>query len=66
MDLAQLGRVDRAIAVAGGPRKLAAIQAALAGGLISGLITDRFTAEHLLADADVGESPASLSAAARA
>jgi DNA-binding transcriptional regulator LsrR (DeoR family) len=74
MDMAQLGRVDRAIAVAGGPRKRAAIRAALAGGLIRGLITDRFTAEKLLADsdsdsdsnphADAGESPAGPSAAA--
>jgi hypothetical protein len=72
--MGQLGRVDRAIAVAGGPRKRAAIRAALAGGLIKGLITDRFTAEKLLADsdsdsdsnphADAGESPAGPSAAA--
>jgi DNA-binding transcriptional regulator LsrR (DeoR family) len=73
IDLAQLGRVKRAIAVAGGPRKVGAIRAALQGGLISGLITDRFTAEHLVRSesdsdptthADAGESPAGTIAAA--
>jgi DNA-binding transcriptional regulator LsrR (DeoR family) len=75
IDMAQLGQVGRAIAVAGGPRKRAAIRAALTGGLVSGLITDRFTAEHLLAGAgsgarshhaDAGESPAGPNTAALA
>jgi DNA-binding transcriptional regulator LsrR (DeoR family) len=71
IDMAQLGRVDRSIAVAGGPRKRPAIRAALAGGLISGLITDCYTAEYLLAEtdsdsihADAGEPPAGPNAAA--
>lgn len=62
MSLAQLGRVRRAITVAGGPRKRAAIRATLAGGLINGLITDRYTAEHLLSDASADE-PATLARA---
>jgi len=36
------------IALAKGPRKLPAIRAALAGGLVNGLITDETTAEALL------------------
>jgi DNA-binding transcriptional regulator LsrR (DeoR family) len=48
IELDQLRRVPRAIGVAGGPRKTAAIRAALLGGWINCLITDRATAERLL------------------
>jgi len=48
MELEQLRRVPRVIAVAGGKRKLAAIRGALAGNWINALITDRATAERLL------------------
>ena len=48
IELEQLKRVPRAIAVAGGPRKTQAIRAALLGGWINCLITDRPTAERLL------------------
>lgn len=48
IELEQLRRVPRAIAVAGGPGKTAAIRAALVGGWVNGLITDRATAERLL------------------
>jgi DNA-binding transcriptional regulator LsrR (DeoR family) len=48
MDLDQLQRVERVVGIAGGSRKLAAIHGALNGGLINALITDRFTAEHLV------------------
>ena len=55
IELEQLKRVPRAIAVAGGPRKTQAIRAALLGGWINGLITDRPTAERLLeADPTLG------------
>jgi DNA-binding transcriptional regulator LsrR (DeoR family) len=51
IELEQLRRVPRAIGVAGGPAKTPAIRAALLGGWINCLITDRFTAERLqLAD----------------
>jgi DNA-binding transcriptional regulator LsrR (DeoR family) len=49
IELAQLKRVPRAIGVAGGPSKTPAIRAALLGGWVNCLITDRFTAERLLA-----------------
>jgi DNA-binding transcriptional regulator LsrR (DeoR family) len=48
MTLAELRRVPRAVGIAGGRRKLAAIQGALAGHWINMLITDHFTAERLL------------------
>jgi DNA-binding transcriptional regulator LsrR (DeoR family) len=48
IELEQLQRVPRAIGVAGGPGKTAAIRAALLGGWINCLITDRFTGERLL------------------
>lgn len=48
IELSQLKRVPRAIGVAGGPTKVQAIRAALLGGWINCLITDRFTAERLL------------------
>jgi DNA-binding transcriptional regulator LsrR (DeoR family) len=54
IELEQLRRVPRAIAVAGGPGKTAAIRAALLGGWINGLITDRPTAERLLEDRPAG------------
>jgi DNA-binding transcriptional regulator LsrR (DeoR family) len=43
----QLRKVDRAIGIAGGNRKFAAIKGALIGGWINILITDRFTAAKL-------------------
>jgi len=48
MSLEQLTRVERAVGIAGGRRKLEAIRAALHGRLINVLITDHFTAEGLL------------------
>jgi DNA-binding transcriptional regulator LsrR (DeoR family) len=56
MELAQLRRASRVVGVAGGRRKTAAIRGALAGGLISVLITDRNTARRLVADAPAGET----------
>jgi DNA-binding transcriptional regulator LsrR (DeoR family) len=50
MDLEQLRRVHRVVAVAGGKRKTAAIRGALVGRWINVLITDRATAERLIAD----------------
>ena len=47
MSLTQLQKVDRAVGVAGGRRKYAAILGAMRGKLINILITDNFTAEHL-------------------
>jgi len=47
MSLEQLRKVDRAIGIAGGSRKFAAIRGALRGGWINILITDRFTAAKL-------------------
>ena len=49
LSLEQLQRVPRAVAVAGGEEKFEAIRGALAGQLINVLITDRFTAERLVA-----------------
>ncbi len=43
-------RVPRRVGVAGGPRKLAAIRGAMAGGWVNALVTDLVTAERLLAD----------------
>jgi DNA-binding transcriptional regulator LsrR (DeoR family) len=48
MNLDQLRQVKRAVGIAGGKQKLNAICGALQGKLINVLITDRFTAEHLL------------------
>jgi len=48
IELEQLKRVPSAIGVAGGPSKVLAIRAALLGGWINCLITDRVTAERLL------------------
>ncbi|WP_432545830.1 sugar-binding transcriptional regulator [Kineococcus sp. SYSU DK004] len=52
----QLRSVPRRIAVAGGARKHAALQAAVAGGWVNVLITDVATAEHLLAASEDGKS----------
>jgi DNA-binding transcriptional regulator LsrR (DeoR family) len=50
MDLEQLRNVDRAIGLAGGSRKFAAIRGALRGRWINILITDRITTERLLVE----------------
>jgi DNA-binding transcriptional regulator LsrR (DeoR family) len=49
MDLGQLKKSARVVGVAGGGRKMAAIRGALTGHLINVLLTDRNTAERLLA-----------------
>lgn len=49
MELSQLRRAKRRIAVAGGRRKHAAVLAAVRGGWIDVLITDDTTARHLVA-----------------
>jgi DNA-binding transcriptional regulator LsrR (DeoR family) len=49
LSLDQLRRVPRAVGVAGGAEKVNAIHGALEGRLINVLITDRFTAERLIA-----------------
>ena len=54
IELEQLKRVARSVAVAGGPGKTEAIRAAIVGGWINCLITDTYTAERLLA---VGTAP---------
>ena len=48
MGLDQLQKVKRAVGIAGGAQKLGAIRGALQGRLINVLITDFFTAQHLL------------------
>ncbi|MEZ4658955.1 MAG: sugar-binding transcriptional regulator [Caldilineaceae bacterium] len=48
ISLAQLRKAPRAVGIAGGSDKVAAIRGALRGGWINVLITDRFTAEKLL------------------
>jgi len=48
MTLAQLKATKRSVGIAGGRRKLQAIQGALRGKWINVLITDRLTAKHLL------------------
>src|SRR5262249_837529 len=50
MELEQIRKVRRSVGIAGGKRKLAAIHGALTGHWINVLITDRFTAEALLAE----------------
>jgi DNA-binding transcriptional regulator LsrR (DeoR family) len=50
LDLEQLKRPRRTLALAGGPRKFAAIQGALRGRFVNVLVTDRFTAERLAGD----------------
>lgn len=49
MELSQLRRAKRRIAVAGGRRKHAAILAAVRGGWLDVLVTDEATARHLVA-----------------
>ncbi len=48
MKLDQLRHVKRSVGIAGGKQKLNAIRGALQGHLINVLITDSFTAQHLL------------------
>lgn len=48
IDLEELGRKEKSILVAGGPRKIEAIDAALTGKYANILITDQFTAQALL------------------
>lgn len=48
MKLDQLRNVKRSVGIAGGKQKLNAIRGALQGRLINVLITDHFTAQHLL------------------
>ena len=52
MRLDQVRGVRRAVGIAGGRRKAAAIHGALRGRLINVLVTDRFTAEAVLGRAD--------------
>jgi DNA-binding transcriptional regulator LsrR (DeoR family) len=56
MTLDEIKASRRVVAVAGGPRKVAAIRGAMLGGYIDVLITDHFTAERLLAEAAPGNS----------
>ena len=51
ISLEQLRQVERAVGIAGGPRKVQAIRGALKGRYVNVLITDRFTAEQLAAEA---------------
>ena len=62
MDLEQLRRVHRVVGVAGGKRKTAAIRGALVGKWINVLITDRATAERLIADSGAHAARTSRSA----
>lgn len=48
IDLEMVSRVPRCVAVAGGERKHVAIKAALTGGLVTHLVTDRATGEALV------------------
>ncbi len=48
MTLEQIKRVPKVVGVSGGPQKVSAIRAALAGEIINVLITDSVTAEKLL------------------
>jgi DNA-binding transcriptional regulator LsrR (DeoR family) len=52
LELDQIRRIPRVIAVAGGPEKAGVIRAALRGKLINVLVTDDRTAELLLRDHD--------------
>ncbi len=49
MSLEELSTIDRVIALAGGQSKTAAIRGALRTGVIDLLVTDKFTADRLLA-----------------
>jgi DNA-binding transcriptional regulator LsrR (DeoR family) len=56
IELEQLRRIPRVVALAGGRQKTRAIRAALRSGVIDVLITDRFTAARLVGDeADLRE-----------
>jgi DNA-binding transcriptional regulator LsrR (DeoR family) len=66
MTLEQLRNVKRAVAVAGGKRKLSAIRAALTGALVNVLITDRFTAQHLIDGKSEQQDAAAVQAGAQA
>ena len=48
IDLEHLKNIQRVVGVAGGPRKIEAIQAALRGKILDVLITDKCTAQRLL------------------
>lgn len=48
MTMAQLAKVDRVVALAGGPDKTKAILGALHSGVVDVLITDRFTAQRIM------------------
>jgi DNA-binding transcriptional regulator LsrR (DeoR family) len=50
MSLEQLGRVARTVGIAAGRRKVPAVRAALRGHLVSVLVTDKTTAEAILAE----------------
>lgn len=67
ISLDQLKRTPRVVGVSGGPDKLAALQAALGGGLINVLITDSVTAERLLEQvpSGVGDAPGANARAGR-
>jgi DNA-binding transcriptional regulator LsrR (DeoR family) len=54
--LAELRRVPRVVAVAGGQRKRRALRAALRGGLVDVLITDSFTGHALAEDGSGSEA----------
>ncbi len=56
MKLDQLRHVKRSVGIAGGKQKLNAIRGALQGHLINVLITDSFTAQHLLESTRVVDS----------
>jgi DNA-binding transcriptional regulator LsrR (DeoR family) len=56
IELEQLHRVPRSVAVAGGPSKTEAIRAAVVGGWINCLITDSYTAERLMGSDMPGEA----------
>jgi DNA-binding transcriptional regulator LsrR (DeoR family) len=57
MKLDQLRHVKRSVGIAGGTQKLSAIHGALQGRLINVLITDRFTAQHLLDGTKAVDAP---------
>jgi DNA-binding transcriptional regulator LsrR (DeoR family) len=57
MRLEQLRAAERSVGIAGGKRKYAAILGALHGGWLNVLITDRFTAERLVAEGMQGRLP---------
>ena len=48
IELSTLKKVKRVVGIAGGPRKAAAIHAALVSGRLTTLITDRDTAKSLV------------------